>query len=315
MQNNKSSYSQEFMKRIIIYTTFILIAFCLNAQGLFVGSYNIRNKNDWDKKQNNDWLIRVEKICELINFESPDIFGTQEVLNIQLNDMLKLLDRYAYIGVGRDDGKEQGEYAAIFYNKERIELLENGDFWLAEQTDSPQKGWDAACIRICTWGKFRDRQTRKEFYFFNLHMDHVGVVARRESAKLVVEKIRQIAKTTSSILTGDFNVDQNNEIYTTFTQSGILKDSYQVAKYKMIPNGTFNSFNPLLKTNSRIDHIFVTKDFSVDNYAVMTNMYWLNKNEKKKIKGHDAPDEISFKEGIIRTPSDHYPIFARLRWK
>lgn len=303
------------MKKLITYTIFILVAFCINAQELFVGSYNIRNKNDWDKKQNNDWNIRVEKICELINFECPDIFGTQEVLNIQLNDMLELLERYSYIGVGRDDGKEQGEYAAIFYNKEKIELLENGNFWLAEQTNKPQKGWDAACIRICTWGKFRNKLSKKEFFFFNLHMDHVGVIARKESAKLVINKIKEIAKGKTTILTGDFNVDQNNEIYGIFTNSGILQDSYQVAKYKMEPNGTFNSFDPLLKSNSRIDHIFVTKDFIVDNYAIMTNMYWLSKKKKENIKGHDAPNEISFKEGIIRTPSDHYPIFARLRWK
>ena len=302
------------MKKLITYTIFILVAFCINAQELFVGSYNIRNKNDWDKKQNNDWNIRVEKICELINFECPDIFGTQEVLNIQLNDMLELLERYSYIGVGRDDGKEQGEYAAIFYNKEKIELLENGNFWLAEQTNKPQKGWDAACVRICTWGKFRNKLSKKEFFFFNLHMDHVGVIARKESAKLVINKIKEIAKGKTTILTGDFNVDQNNEIYGIFTNSGILQDSYQVAKYKMEPNGTFNSFDPLLKSNSRIDHIFVTKDFIVDNYAIMTNMYWLSKKKKENIKGHDAPNEISFKEGIIRTPSDHYPIFARLRW-
>lgn len=303
------------MKKIIVFVVFILTFFIINAQSLLVGSYNVRNKNDYDAKQDNGWNIRAEKICELINFEQPDVFGTQEVLNNQLNDMLQLLDRYSYIGVGRDDGKTLGEYAAIFFNKERIELLEDGNFWLAEETDKPKKGWDAACIRICTWGKFRDKQTKKIFFFFNLHMDHVGVVARKESAKLVVAKIKQIAQGATSILTGDFNVDQNNEIYETFTKSGILKDSYQIAKYKMIPNGTFNSFNPLIRTNSRIDHIFVTNDFTVDNYAVMTNMYWISKNKKENIKGHDAPNEISFKEGIIRTPSDHYPIFARLRWK
>lgn len=303
------------MKKIIVFVVFILTFFIINAQSLLVGSYNVRNKNDYDAKRDNGWNIRAEKICELINFEQPDVFGTQEVLNNQLNDMLQLLDRYSYIGVGRDDGKTLGEYAAIFYNKERIELLEDGNFWLAEETDKPKKGWDAACIRICTWGKFRDKQTKKIFFFFNLHMDHVGVVARKESAKLVVAKIKQIAQGATSILTGDFNVDQNNEIYETFTKSGILKDSYQIAKYKMIPNGTFNSFNPLIRTNSRIDHIFVTNDFTVDNYAVMTNMYWISKNKKENIKGHDAPNEISFKEGIIRTPSDHYPIFARIRWK
>ena len=132
------------------------------------------------------------------------MFGAQEVLYPQLKDMLATLDGYDYIGVGRDDGKRGGEYAAIFYKKDNIRLLDKGQFWLSEDTTRPNLGWDAACIRICTWGKFEDKRSHMKFFYFNLHMDHVGIVARRESAKLVVRKIREIAGSAPVVLTGDF---------------------------------------------------------------------------------------------------------------
>ena len=114
-----------------------------------------------------------------MNFESPDIFGAQEVLYAQLGDLLGALDGYDYIGVGRDNGKTKGEYAAIFYKKDRMKLLDKGNFWLNETPNKPKLGWDAACIRICSWGEFEQAETGFRFYYFNLHMDHVGVVARR----------------------------------------------------------------------------------------------------------------------------------------
>ena len=99
------------------------------------------------------WTKRCQVICDQLNFEDPDIFGTQEVLVGQLHDLLKGLDGYGYVGVGRDDGKEDGEYSAIFYKKDRLELLQKGNFWLNETPDKPVLGWDAACVRICSWGE------------------------------------------------------------------------------------------------------------------------------------------------------------------
>jgi endonuclease/exonuclease/phosphatase family metal-dependent hydrolase len=284
----------------------------LNAQKLFVGTYNIRNNNNDDAKKGNGWDNRVGVICGQVNFEDPDIFGTQEVLHNQVLDLKAQLNGYDYIGVGRDDGKEAGEYECIWYKTDRIELLDKGNFWLSETPDKPGLGWDAACIRICSWGKFRQKATGFEFYYFNLHMDHVGVVARREAAKLTVKKIPSIAGTAPVILTGDFNVDQNNEIYSIFTDSGILKDSFTAAKQRFAENGTFNSFNPNLKTDSRIDHIFVSPIFSVDNYAIMTNGYWTEVADEEISKGVDAPREINFKRHRLRTASDHYPVWAKI---
>ena len=281
------------------------------GQELLVGTYNIRNKNEGDSLRGEIWSKRCQVICDQVNFMSPAIFGTQEVLRGQLSDMLRGLDGYDYVGVGRDDGAEKGEYAAVFYQKARLQLLDKGNFWLNETPDMPRLGWDAACIRICSWGKFKDLLTGCEFYFFNLHMDHVGKVARREGAKLVVNKIREIAAGAPAILTGDFNVDQTDEIYRIFTESGILKDSYLCAPVRFAENGTFNSFNPWLRSESRIDHVFVSPQTEVKAYGMLTD-YYLTPYSDEERKGMDAPEELSFHRGVIHLPSDHFPVFVRI---
>ena len=303
------------MKRFYCSILMVAIALLHMSAQMLVASYNIRYKNSGDSVAGNVWEKRCQVICDQINFISPDIFGTQEVLHGQLLDLKAGLDGYDYIGVGRDDGMTGGEYEAVFYRTDRLRLLDQGHFWLSETPDRPGLGWDAACVRICTWGKFA-RQTATDdeaFYFFNLHMDHVGVVARREAAKLVVSRIRQIAGDARVIVTGDFNVDQTDEIYTIFTRSGVLKDSYEAARVRFAENGSFNSFDPDLYTTSRIDHIFVSPATSVDAYGMLTDGYWAPRDDADpSLKGHDAPQQISFSKYTRRLPSDHYPVFVRL---
>ncbi len=278
--------------KIKLFALVALLCLAVQGQGLYVGTYNIRYQNQGDYKKGNGWKQRCPVVCAQINFQHPDVLGTQEVLAEQLDDMKALLTDYDYIGVGRDDGKRKGEHTVIFYDRKTIRLLQQGHFWLSETPDKPGLGWDAACTRICTWGKFRSRKAGKTFYFFNLHLDHVGVVARRESARLVVRRIREIAKGKPVILTGDFNVDQNDTIYSIFTTSGLLNDSYEHSKQRFAENGTFNGFNPDRKTDSRIDHIFVSPSFHVMRYGILTNCYWTDQGR--------------------RLPSDHYPVFVRL---
>ena len=301
-------------KFLLIILCIIGVSVPMSAQ-MLVGSYNIRLKVSSDSVKGNVWQKRCQVICDQVNFMSPDIFGTQEVLHVQLLDMLQGLDGYDYIGVGRDDGKTGGEYAAIFYKPDRLRLLDQGNFWLSETPDRPGLGWDAACVRVCTWGRFAGQTATDDeaFYFFNLHMDHVGVVARREGAKLIVRKIREIAQGAPVIVTGDFNVDQKDEIYSIFTESGLLKDSYLASRLRFAENGTFNSFDTDLYTDSRIDHIFVSPDTEVESYGVLTNSYWMpNDDSATKLKGHDAPQQIDFSKYTRRQPSDHYPVFVRL---
>ena len=317
------------MKKTLLILLLLAASFQLSAQQMLVGSYNIRYKNANDSLQGNVWTKRCQVICDQLNFMAPDVFGAQEVLYGQLQDMKQALDGYDYIGIGRDDGKRAGEFEAIFYKKDKIKLLDHGDFWLSETPDKPGLGWDAVCIRICTWGKFerilpdpsphrkglfrRAPQPRGQvFYFFNLHMDHVGVVARREAAKLVVAKVREIAHGAPVFITGDFNVDQTNEIYTIFTQSGLLKDSYDAARIRFAENGTFNAFKTEYYTTSRIDHVFVSPGTTVEAYGVLTNSYWTPDEVDETLKSSDAPQEISFDNYIRRNPSDHYPVFVKV---
>ena len=305
------------MKKLLFIAIFSILALSISAQEMLVGSYNIRYKNRNDSLNGNVWTKRCQVICDQINFMNPLIFGTQEVLYGQLQDLLKGLDGYDYIGIGRDDGDKAGEHEAIFYKKDQLTLLDSGNFWLSETPEKPGLGWDAACIRICTWGKFqvnaKKKKDRTTFYFFNLHMDHVGIVARREAAKLVVERIREIAQGASVILTGDFNVDQTNEIYNIFTDSELLKDTYEDARIRFAENGTFNAFKTEYFTTSRIDHVFVSPSTKVEAYGVLTNSYWTeNASPSASEKASDAPQEIWFSNTTRRNPSDHYPVFVRI---
>ena len=289
------------MKRIFIFVLGCVFCFGAVAQELTVGSYNVRYKNKTDSINGNDWERRCQSICKQIKWERPDIFGVQEALHPQLQDLVNGLGNYQWIGVGRDDGKEAGEYAAIFYNAERVALVEKGHFWLNETPDKPALGWDAACIRICTWGHFRDKQTKKDFYFLNLHMDHIGVKARSEAAKLVMQRITQMTDNGKklAVLTGDFNVSQKNQLYNQFTESGVLKDCYTSADWRFAENGTYNGFDYHFWTDERIDHIFVTPATTVEAYAIRTDGYW-----KKDMNGKMSR----------RNFSDHYPVFSRIHF-
>ena len=301
-------------KKIFLTIAAMFMTAILFSQNLTVATYNIRNENNGDAQRGNGWNQRYPYICQIIRFEAPDFFGAQEVLKDQFEDMKAELPGYEAIGVGRDDGKEAGEYEPIFYRKDRFRLLDHGWFWIAEDPGKPALGWDAACIRICTWVRLKDRQTRRSILYLNLHMDHVGVVARREGAKLIVSKIRELkGKKDCVFVSGDFNVDQENEIYRIFTESGVLEDSFVTARDRYVPNGTFNSFNPNVFTTSRIDHIFVSPGTQVTNYAVLTETYRAElKLGGEQVEGRDMPKEVSLQRYIAKEPSDHFPVFIKV---
>jgi endonuclease/exonuclease/phosphatase family metal-dependent hydrolase len=276
------------MKNKLLLLAFALMALgnIAHSQQLTIASYNIRYDNRGDADKGDGWATRYPTIANIIKFNDFDVFGAQEVLHNQLLNLADSLPGYKWLGVGRDDGKEAGEYAPIFYKTDKFKLLNNGHFWLSTDTEKPNKGWDAALPRICTWAYLQDIKTGFKFYFFNLHMDHVGVEARKQSSILVLNKIKQMAGKIPTILTGDFNVDQTNESYTLINTSGVLRDCFTLAPVKLADNGTFNSFKINAVTKARIDHIFVTKDFTVKRYGILTNTF----------NGH--------------LPSDHYPVIV-----
>ncbi len=269
----------------------------VQAQQFTVGTYNLRNDNNKeDAKNGNGWQQRYPVITSLLRFHGFDIFGTQEGLHHQLENLKDSLLGFDYIGVGRDDGKQAGEYSAIFYDTRKFKVTQQGNFWLSETEDRPNKGWDAVLPRICSLGLFREIKTGYTFYMFNLHMDHVGVKARAESAKLILKKIKDMTNGRPVILTGDFNVDQTSESYQLLATSGVLFDAYETTKLRYALTGSFNGFKPNLATNSRIDHIFLTKDFTVQRYGILDDTY--------RSKDGDT--------GVARMPSDHFPVMAEV---
>lgn len=306
--------SKGILNQWVIAILLIVSCSCSSTHELTVASYNVRYDNKSDAEKGNAWKNRYPVITQIILYNDIEIFGAQEVLHHMLHDMLDDLPGYSYIGVGRDDGETKGEYAPIFYKTERFDLLSSGNFWLSENTDYPNKGWDAALPRICTWGEFKDKKSKLRFYFFNLHMDHVGVVARDESSKLVLRKIREICGDEPVILAGDFNVDQTNNNYHILAGSGILKDSYEAAQFRFALNGTFSAFDPNLKTDSRIDHVFVSPSFTVEKYGILTDTYRIQVNDSIIRKG-DFPKEVSLMNYAARVPSDHFPVKVNLSFR
>jgi endonuclease/exonuclease/phosphatase family metal-dependent hydrolase len=281
------------MKIKLLFTLLLLTATAsfTNAQQLNIATYNIRYDSKDDSIAGNGWRARYPHIAQIIRFNELDIFGIQEGLYHQLTQLNDSLPGYKWIGAGRDDGKHGGEHSAIFYKSDKFKILRSGDFWMSTVTDKPNKGWDAALPRICSWAQFKELKTGLVFNFFNLHMDHVGVVARRESAKLVMARIKQMAGNTPTILTGDFNVDQTNESYTLINTSGLLRDSYELSPIRLAASNTFNGYDVNKAGDARIDHIFVTKKFKVTRFGILTNTY------------HG------------RLPSDHYPVVVTLKYK
>jgi len=175
-----------------------------------VMSYNIRLNTPSDGE--NAWPLRKEHVAGLLKFHKADLFGIQEALPEQVEYMAGAFPEFGYVGIGRDDGISKGEHMCIFYNKLRFERLGDGNFWLSPTPDKPGMGWDAACNRTCTWIKLKDRLTRKTFFFFNTHLDHRGVTARLEGARLIMSKMAEINRQNLPvILTGDFNAVKTSD--------------------------------------------------------------------------------------------------------
>ena len=193
------------MKKLAGIILILFSCFFVSAQTeIKVMSYNIRL--DVKSDGENQWEKRKDKVAGLMNYYEPDFIGGQEVQHHQLTYLLENLKGYNYIGVGRDDGKEAGEYSCIFYKKDKFNVLQQSTFWLSPTPDTVSKGWDAAIVRVCTYGLFKNKKTKQLFWVFNTHFDHVGKVARLESAKLIIKKMQELnTKNYPIIFSGDFN--------------------------------------------------------------------------------------------------------------
>lgn len=284
-------------KKLIIVITLFMGIFSVGmvgaqtkprAKNLNAATFNIRIETTYDTGARS-WENRKSQVVQLINNHKFDVFGVQEIVNYdQENDLKKLLTAYSFVSKGRDNNEgTAGERLAIFYNKQRFAILDSGFFFLSETPDKMSKGWDAALNRICMWIKLKDKVTRKSFYFFNTHFDHVGTMARAQSAKLIVAKINEIAGRSTVFCVGDFNASPaETNILTTISTA--LSDSRLLSK--ATPTGTLGTFNgweinaPDFGEKVRIDYIFSRK-IKVLSYAVLNDKF--------------VPETF---------PSDHFPV-------
>jgi endonuclease/exonuclease/phosphatase family metal-dependent hydrolase len=285
------------MKKLLFLITLLMnlspVSFPGNNEDYIrVMTYNIRYAGDEKMEGINSWNNRKELIASVIRFHKADIVGLQEALKIQLDDLKILFPEFDWVGVGRDDGAEAGEYSAILYNKERFEVLESATFWLSETPGKPSKGWDAALNRIVTWAKFRDKVTGKTFYHFNTHFDHQGEMARLESANLLNNKVAEIAAKNPAIITGDLNFSPDSKGYKILTggMKNYLLDSQKISRYGHYgSNITFNDFGKSNEEGNKIDYIFIKNNVEVIQHGVISETF----------------DE--------RFPSDHMPVLAEIR--
>lgn len=257
-----------------------------SAQDLTVMSFNIRLNVASDKE--NAWPERKQDVADLLTYYHPDYFGVQEALPEQMKDIKNGLKNYDYIGVGRDDGKEKGEFSAIFYDTQRLEVVQSGTFWLSETPEKPSKGWDAALNRICSYSVFKDKKSKKEFLAMNLHFDHIGNVARVKSSELILKKIKELnPKNLPVTVSGDFNLTDDTEPVKILSKN--MKDTFYHSETKHYgPVGTFTAFNINEVAKERIDYIF-------------TNGF--------KIKSHR---HINDRRENLLYPSDHFPVIVKL---
>lgn len=249
----------------IITPFFLLFAVALQGQSLKVMTYNIRYDNPKDGP--NQWDKRKSKVFALVKKYDPDIFGVQEALHNQLEDISGALKNYEYFGAGRDDGKQKGEYSAIFVRKDRFKVLEQNTFWLSRTPEVPgSKDWDAAITRVVTWGRLRDKKTKSVFVMLNTHFDHIGKVSRKNSARLLKERAALLGKKYPLIITGDFNFTREAPPYE------VMMDPSPIRLVDAAPAGapaTACGFAVDARPCTGIDYIYFTPDWTSGQYQVI----------------------------------------------
>ena len=249
---------------------------------LSVISFNIRMGEG--KDGTNSWQFRCPATIYMLRDKQPDIFGLQEAYDYQVLFIRENMLDYKSVGVGREDGKHEGEHMSIFYNKKKISLLKWGTFWLSETPEKPSMGWDAACFRTATWALMKDKRSGHKFYYVNTHLDHVGKTAQKEGLALIVERIREInPEGFPMVLTGDFNVESNDPVLTDLNK--MMKDARVTAER----TDSLNSFNGWGKSSSIIDYIYYSGFSSCPKFETVQKKY-----------------------GDFPFISDHYPVRAVL---
>jgi endonuclease/exonuclease/phosphatase family metal-dependent hydrolase len=260
---------------------------------LRVMTFNIRYDNPADGV--NAWPNRRDWVASLVRFHGADVIGVQEALARMLTDLDARLPGFARVGVGRTDGREQGEFSAILYRTARLELLDSGTFWLSPTPEVVgSKGWDTAIERVATWARFRDRVTGCRHLHLNTHFDHVGETARQESARLIRRRLATLSGGLPVVVTGDLNADPQSVAYRTLTRDSVpdgvpaLGDAFATSRAGHYgPTSTWTAFRAI-EPGRRIDYVMTSADVSVLAHGILPDSW----------------------DG--RFPSDHLPVLAVL---
>lgn len=275
---------------LIVSAVLMVLPFTSSAQkqsrdyDLKVMSYNIRMGTA--KDGTNSWEYRYPATAMMIQDQKPDVFGVQEAFDFQIRFIEDNFTDYDCVGVGRDNGKSEGEHMSIFWNKKTVKMIKWGTFWLSETPEKPSKGWDAACKRTATWALMKDKNTGKMFYFVNTHLDHRGSEARRQGLNLIVSRIDEInQKGYPMVLTGDFNMKPDDAALTGLEQK--MQSARKIAP-KTDNHATLNLWGKG-KADMVIDYIYVSGFSACPEYHTITEKY-----------------------GAWKYVSDHYPIYAKL---
>lgn len=251
-----------------------------------VMSFNVRYGTAQDS--DNVWPKRRDAACAMIRDQHPAVFGVQEALDFQLEYFNEHCPGYEYVGVGREDGVSEGEHMAVFYDTDRIELLEWGTYWLSDTPDIPSTGWDAACRRTATWTLMRDKAAKRKFYFVNTHLDHVGKEARRRGLLLIVERIKAMnPEGWPMVLTGDMNVYPDDPCLKELRE--LMADARESAPVTD-KDQTYHDWGKV-SSNPPIDYVFYAGFKGCKEFSVIRQSY----------------------EGVPYV-SDHYPVKATLRY-
>lgn len=248
-----------------------------------VMSFNIRCTN----VGRDTWEDRIGIVTETIVKSESDSVGVQEATPEWMATLDEKLTDYAWVGVARDDGKNEGEYSAIFYLKDKYKLIDSGTFWLSETPDEPTLGWDAGCKRVCTWAVLENKESGEKYVHVNSHFDHVGIKAREESVKMILNHIK-LYKDLPVVFTADMNVEEGSENYIAITEK--LYDAKYLANDTM-DYLTYHDTKPSKHEKDIIDYVMVNKNFEPLTYKVVT-------------AGIDE-----------RYVSDHFPVYADLKFK
>ncbi|MDR2949839.1 MAG: endonuclease/exonuclease/phosphatase family protein [Prevotella sp.] len=276
------------MKKLFYFLAAVLLLTSCNSKpiDLNVMSFNIRYDNPEDSLDN--WQYRKDIAAQTIKNQNADIVGAQEVLVNQLNDLKSRLPEYNAIGVGRIDGVDKGEYSVILYKKDRFNEIESGNFWLSETPEVVGSlGWDGACERIATWAVLEDTSSKKQFFFINTHLDHVGKVARQEGVTLLLDRATTLSKGLPIIMTGDFNATPDSDVIKHVTDTSNpehLIHSKDIAVEKSGTEWTFHGFGRVpMERREFIDYVFVSKDIKVLKHSVLPE-----KSDDKFISDHSV---------------------------